>query len=309
MADTYLLKKEGKKYFTSPVKIVDNPSSLILLSNPTRVRIVQLVSKTPMYSAEIARTLKIHEQTIYYHIKQLLNAGFLEVVEKKEIRGTIAKRITTTKNSFAICLGDDFIKTGITEKIASKKFFAFFSPFIENGMLKSKIIIGSPDPHGPFKSRARDGHYAIELALFLGKLSSPSNSFSVTLDVDQDLSQDSNYIVVGGPVTNLSNAMLNPYIDKKFSEGNRWGIAVNGKIYTDDSVGLISRIPNPFNDKFYCLIVAGVRAVGTKSAVIGLTRFTEEILKDFKGQKMYSKVVQGFDIDGDGKIDTIEVID
>ena len=44
------------------------------------------------------------------------------------------------------------------------------------------IIVGSPNPHGIFKTSARDGHYAIQLAFFLGNVCNLPSGFVVKLD-------------------------------------------------------------------------------------------------------------------------------
>ena len=51
----------------------------------------------------------------------------------------------------------------------------FFKEFIDNGIFDGKIVVGSPQPHGPFKTSARDGHYAAHLALFLGAIRQDAN--------------------------------------------------------------------------------------------------------------------------------------
>jgi hypothetical protein len=54
--------------------------------------------------------------------------------------------------------------------------------------------------------------------------------------------------------------------------------------------------------------VAGVRSIGTKSAVIALTSYSEEILRNYKDQEEWALVVQGFDMNSDGKIDYVDIV-
>ena len=56
----------------------------------------------------------------------------------------------------------------------------FLSAFILEGKFNAHFVVGSPDPHGPNKVRTRDGHYTIDLAMFLGKLCNVSEEFTVT---------------------------------------------------------------------------------------------------------------------------------
>jgi len=82
-----------------------------------------------------------------------------------------------------------------------------------------------------------------------------------------------------------------------------------GKRYWEDSIGLIARIRNPFNPERIIYIIAGIRSVGTKSAVIALTRHHNYILQNFDPSKDWYCVVRGFDMDGDGQIDSVEVLE
>ena len=184
----------------------------------------------------------------------------------------------------------------------------FLEPFLKGHRLNSSIIVGSPDPHGPYKARARDGHYAIDLGVFLGNVARIPHTFLTQLDVDTDLSTSENIIVVGGPVTNLVAQRANPHFSKRFSSKEPWGIAGKRR-YTDDSTGLIVRAKNPFTGKGHILLLAGVRFTGTKAAVIGLTRRPHLTLRNFTGQSSFYAIVQGYDLDGDGKIDDIELLE
>jgi len=42
---------------------------------------------------------------------------------------------------------------------------------------------------------------------------------------------------------------------------------------------------------------------------MGLTRFSEMIMEKFSGQKSFAALVDGFDMDGDGKIDSVEIME
>ena len=79
-------------------------------------------------------------------------------------------------------------------------------------------MVGSPKPHGPFKTSARDGHYAAHLALFLGQFAKMPQEFAVKLDVDVKAGKEekNNLIFVGGPGTNLLTQEINDYLPIKF---------------------------------------------------------------------------------------------
>ena len=147
--------------------------------------ILTLLSKKEMYPLEIAKQLGMHEQKIYYHIRKLAKAGAIVVVKEEKKKGATAKYYKTVSQAFGIefPLGYKTIQNMCTLSI-DEQFQKFFKEFIYNGVFDGKIVVGSPQPHGPFKTSARDGHYAAHLALFLGQFAKMPTEFAVKLDVD-----------------------------------------------------------------------------------------------------------------------------
>jgi DNA-binding transcriptional ArsR family regulator len=310
MIKNYIVKEQDGKLFYDDLYLLKNPSSMSIINHEIRIKILRLLDKEPMYPAQLAKEMKIHEQKIYYHIKQMLNADILEIVEKKEIRGTIAKKFKPKEMSFAVSLAENWKNISLLTKERDKKIMQFLTPFIANDEFNAKIVVGSPDPHGQHKARARDGHYAIDLALFLGSLCSLSKAFVTHLDVDIDLSrEENNLIVIGGPVTNLIMAKINDFLPAKFSESEPWGIVTPKAVYNDDNVGIIANIPNPYHPNYRILAIAGIRYSGTKASILGLSRHSSMVLNRFSGQKEFYCIIQGFDLDGDGKVDSVEVLE
>jgi DNA-binding transcriptional ArsR family regulator len=303
------MKEKDNKLYYSEAHIVDSPSSLKIIDHPIRLRILNLLAKSPMYPAEIAKELKMHEQKVYYHIKQMTNSGLLDVASKEEIRGTVAKRLTPKVLNFAFTLSKDWKEIHTLLEAKDKEITKFLYPFVKDGKFNASIVVGSPDPHGEHKARARDGHYAIDLALFLGGFCNVDIDFSTSLDVDIDLKQPRNLILVGGPVTNLLVSKINDFLPAKFSDKKPWGIITKQKTYTEESVGMICRIKNPYNPEYHIMVIAGIRFIGTKAAVLAITRNTKQVIFRYTGQKEFYSVVQGFDLDGDGKIDGVEVME
>jgi predicted DNA-binding protein YlxM (UPF0122 family) len=305
----YIIKDEEgiKKYDQCIILGRDKFRSL---DNETKIKILELLVKKPMFINEIAKSLKINEQNVYYHMKDMTD--ILEVVEEKKIRGTIAKKYKPKAMNICLSLSKEFKNYNeFNDLIQKEKSYAnFFFPFIKNNQLNAKIIVGSPDPHGQYKARARDGHYAIEFALFLGSFCSLSEDFSVYLDVDIKLKEiKENLILVGGPVTNLIMGEINKYMSFNFREEKHWELRSKKDSYTDDNCGIIARIPNPYYKEYSIMVIAGVRFSGTKAAVLGLTRKTKLVLSRFTEQKEFYAIVQGFDLDGDGKIDSVDLLE
>jgi hypothetical protein len=196
----------------------------------------------------------------------------------------------------------------------------FFKEFIrENGAFEGKIVVGSPTPHGPFKTSARDGHYASYLTFFLGQFSKMPEKFAIKLDVDvkAEKEEKNNLILVGGPGTNLLTQEVNEYLPIRFNmqpseQGFLFGGLVSKKtshVYTADTVGLIAKIVNPWDDTKRIIVLAGNKAVGTKACVLALTNFWKKTLKAYHGEDTFATVIQGFDLDGDGKVDSIDVLE
>jgi hypothetical protein len=78
-------------------------------------------------------------------------------------------------------------------------------------------------------------------------------------------------------------------------------------IYTADVAGLVAKIPNPWDSTRSVIVLAGNKEVGTKACVLALTNFWKKTLQRYHGEKTFAAVIQGFDLDGDGKVDAVEV--
>ncbi len=309
MVKSYVVKERNNRLIYSDAAILDSPESLSIVSHPTRLKLLMVLSKETMYPAELAKKLSMHEQKVYYHIKQLQNAGMIEIVEKKEIRGTIAKKFRTKSLNFAVCLSKEWSNI---EKLVTKRdnpLEKFLDPFVKDGSINCSIIVGSPDPHGPYKARTRDGHYAIDLALLFGQCGDINNKFTTKLDVDVSLKDSEHMVIVGGPVTNLVSSKINEFLPVHFSDSKPWGLESPTEKYTEESIGVICRIPNPFDKEKYILFLAGISSIGTKAAVIAFTQYTDEIISNYEPGIEWFRVVQGYDLDGDGRIDSIEIIE
>jgi len=293
------------------IGIFEDPTRFRRVLNEQSWRVLKLLSEEPLYPAEIAKRLRTHEQKIYYHIRNLKQAGLITVVKEEEISGATAKYYRPTVPAF----GFEISKSSISvpaRKHMNGKIRAFFTPHIRDSKLDATIVVGSPDPHGPFKATGRDGHYAIQLGLFLGQYVDLPDHFVPKLDVDIKAEKDEakNLILIGGPGTNILTAEINKQLPLRFNEKNYWaGILGLKNIYTSASSGLIAKIPNPYDEGKSIIALAGLRSVGTKATVIALTKFTDTVFKSYSGQEEWARVVQGFDLDGDGKVDSVEILE
>ena len=310
-----LLYSQNENTFTKDISMLERPSEMRILSNPIAWKIVNLISGRPMYPAQIAKELKIYEQSAYYYIRKLLAIKAIDQVDTSFVHGGTAKLYKARYAAFGIEMNWGEKKFENIKKVTvNTNVQTFFQDFIKDGLFNGTIVVGAPDPHGPYRSSARDGHYAAQLAFFLGSFCNLPQNFVIKLDVDaksEKITRTENIISVGGPGTNIITAELNRYLPLRFDETNFWSgiIAPHGRTHTLDNHGLIAKIRNPFSEKVNVVIIAGVRSAGTKSAVIALTNHGNEILRKFDQDNNWALVVQGFDMDSDGKIDTIDIVD
>jgi len=315
-----LLSGETGNYEIKDIAILDRPERLKTVANRLSLQILRLLGQSEMYPIQIAKKLGVHEQKIYYHIRKLAEAGIIEVVREEEKKGATARffKIAFPAFGFELPFGNRKI-TSLTTPEMDERLTDFFSPFLSNTVFDGKIVVGSPDPHGPFKARARDGHYAAYLSLFLGRFVELPDDFMVKLDVDVKVEKEekNNLILVGGPGTNLLTQEINEFLPTHFSvesteQGFLFGGLVSkktGNVYTSDNIGLIAKIANPWDKTKRIIVIAGNKAVGTKACVLALTKFWKEALKNFTAANDFAAVIQGFDLDGDGKVDAIEALE
>jgi len=321
MEKRLLLREENKTQKVKDIALINDPQKLKLILNALSWKILVMLSEKEMYPLEIARKLGIHEQKVYYHIRKLCKAGAITVAREEEKKGATAKYYKVAAPAFGIELPQEYrtIKNlsllGMEEQI--RKFFREFVR--KDGTFDGKIVVGSPTPHGPFKTSARDGHYASHLAFFLGQFVKPPEDFAIKLDVDvkAEKEEKNHLILVGGPGTNLLAEEVNECLPIKFDmrpseEGFLFGGLVSkktGRVYTADAVGVVAKIVNPWDKNKRVIVLAGNKAVGTKACVLALTDYWQKTLKDYSGEETYAKVIQGFDLNGDGKVDSIEVLE
>ena len=321
MKKKLLLARKKREYRVKDIAVFDDRERLKAVLNALSWKILEILSEKEMYPMEIARKLKVHEQKIYYHVRKLVKAGAIKVVREEEKKGAIAKYYKVSFPAFGVELpyGYRAIHTISTPSI-DEKMKRFFDPFLlGDGRFNGKVVVGSPDPHGPFKARARDGHYAAYLTLFLGRFTGLQEDFAIKLDVDikVEKEENNNLILVGGPGTNLITKEVNEFLPIRFDmmsseHGFLLGGLVSqktGNVYVGDTVGVIAKLVSPWNKRKRIIVLAGNKAVGTKACVIALTRFWKETLENFSGQDMFATSIQGFDLDGDGKVDSIEVLE
>jgi hypothetical protein len=314
-----LLQDEGNTQKVKEISMMQDSQKLQMILGKMSWKILATISEKGMYPLEIARKLGIHEQLVYYYIRRMAKAGAITVEKEEKKKGATAKYFKTVAPAFGIEFPHGYRIMQRPSVIgASEQIQNFFKEFInENGAFEGKIVVGSPTPHGPFKTSARDGHYAAHLTFFLGQFAKMPTEFAIKLDVDvkAEKEEKNNLILVGGPGTNLLTQETNQYLPVQFNmQSSDQGFLLGGmvsqktsRVFTADVAGLIAKIVNPWDNTKRIIIVAGNKAVGTKACVLALTNFWKKTLQEYHGEDTFATVIQGFDLDGDGKVDSIEV--
>jgi len=294
------------------VLVTEKPAEFAPASTLVGQQILALLARGPRYPAEIARELKTYHQTVYYHIKRLEKSGLIVRAEGREVRGGRATLFALSADGYAIefpVKGE--VLPSIPAASRSRAFGNFFREFIAEGTFDGWIVVGSPSPHGPRMTQGRDGHYAVQLGFALGQFVRLPDPFPVKLDVDvrAEKLEGSNLVVVGGPRTNVVAAEMNKQLPVRFSDEGSWSSIIDerGRVYESEFDCAILKLPNPRDDSKTCIVCAGVTGAGTKAGILALTNYADDVLKGYRVGD-WAGVLRGTDIDGDGKVDSVEVL-
>lgn len=285
-----------------------NEDGIKALSDPIRREMLEILAEEPSYPLKVARELDIEKQKSYYHFNKLEEAGLIEEDHTEKVSGGSAKFYTSSAPGYLLDLGvkgETIFNPG-----GSKHVKKFLEPMVKEGKIHGKIVVGSPEQHGPDKVRARDGHLAGEIGLKLGNYGE-KNSPVLKLDTEvfRDSSFDGNLVLVGGVLTNTVSKKFNEDFPVSF-EGENFPyreIKTPESSYSEDSIGVVAKTGNPENPEKSIYMVAGVRNSGTEAAVRAFKNL-EDILEDYSRGDFY-RVVRGLDMNGDGEIDDFEVVE
>ncbi len=302
----FVVKEEKNEIFSLPVKEL-KPGQVKVVSSELAEKILKIVALEPSYPKEISKKLNVHEQKVYYHIRNLEKAGIIKVIRKETKQGAVASYYDLAEPAFLVRFRD-YKKT---QKITTLKESKFLEPFVKDAHLNALIIVGSPDPHGPEKARSRDGYYGMDLALFIGTFLNYVPSLNVKLDTEvrEEELKNNNLIVIGGPIVNKIAGDINNKLPIRFKEGNIFSTVTN-KEYTTDESACIVKTKSPFNPSKHILLIAGKRHSGTRAAIIAFLKHFKEIKGgNIHNKNVFAKVVEGVDLDSDGIVDEIEILE
>ena len=285
-----------------------NANKLKALNDETRLEILKMLSESPSYPSKIAKELDISKQKAYYHCEKLKEAELVEKDHKEKRSGGLATYYRIANSGLILDLGGEAEKIFVPKRTKFVK--DFLSPLAENGNLNGKVVVGSPDKHGPDQVRARDGHLAGELTMKLGGYASREGDM-VVLDTEvvRDSMFETSLLLLGGVLTNTVMKKFNPAFSARFS-GETFPyheIQTPESSFTDENIGIVAKTQNPQNPDKAIYAVAGIRNPGTRAAVNAFKNL-EQLVEGYTGGDFYA-VVRGLDMDGDGKIDSYEILE
>ncbi len=311
MASKLLVERTPRGFASRTIEILGDSRAIAPLAHPLAWRILTELRREPGYPSEIAKRLRMHEQKVYYHIHRLEASGLVRAIREEPRGGARGQVYAPAADAFGVELPGragtmDLPSVGMTGALQR-----LLEPFRPGRAFDGLVVVGAPIAHGPFLTAARDGPYAVELAWALGRLFLPAEGSVVWLDTDVKASgrEGENLVLVGGPVANIVSFDLNAQLNVRFDWRETWRIE-SGRTrqrYADESVGLIARVPNPWHPGKAVVLLSGVHHRGTLAAILGITRFSEEVLGDYRGEDEVYRVVEGLDRDGDGRIDDVAV--
>jgi len=279
-----------------------------IFSNGLAVKIIGELAMRPLCAMDIARRLKQHEQKIYYHLRKMKDAGIVRLNGVEHRYGMTAKMYELVSPVIAAKLYEDGYETKSANPVVDPVMSEFFSPFIKDGKLNSKIIIGDPYPHGEYNVPANEGTFLTDLLLMFGGLVRNLEFPAYRLDTEvKNADLKNNLILIGNARTNTIINKMNKMNGNKAVKFDKSGNLVSeGSVYSNPITGVILKCANPFSKNKKILMIGGVRSRGMRASIIALTQYFGTIID--KQTDNVVRIIEGYDKDGDRIIDSIRVV-
>jgi len=311
---SYLLLKERKTTQLLPARVVSDPKLAQSILQPMRWRILSELSREEKCARDLATEFAASEQVICYHLRELERLGLITLERTEKRRGAIAKYYRAEPKAIAVIPSTTTLRGRVSNLISlTDSASKLLNPFISQGRFNGFIVLGSPDAHGIFRSRARCGDRATDLALFIGSLLPLTRESIVRLDTEisqRELS--SNLITIGGPKVNTLTASVNETLPITYElSGQSMMISrISGKTYAQEDEGAIQMVVNPNDQNSRVLVIAGNTYLGTRAAVLAFVKYTEDIAKgNSLNNNVIARVVSGHDVNSDGLVDDVEFLE
>ncbi len=312
---SYLVLKERRSEQLVPTRVFSDPRLAHSILQPTRWRILGELAAGEKCAKDLAEIFNTSEQVVCYHLRELERTGFVTLERTVRKRGAMAKYYKAEQKAIAIIpnLGTKTNDARSVQQSLSDKSIKLLDPLVSSGYLNGHIVLGSPDTHGIFRSRARCGDRATDVALFLGSLLPLTRESIVRLDTEisqQELLQ--NLVVIGGPRVNTVTMSVNESLPVTYElTGHNIMISrISGRSYVGEDEGAVQMIVNPLNQEKRVIVIAGNTYQGTRAAVLAFIKYTDEIAEgNSMNRNVAARVVSGLDVNSDGLIDDVQFLE
>ncbi len=289
MAEKIIVDTETKEGFRAIE--LKKPETLKIISNKTRLKILEILAEKPFYPRLLSAKLNLPEQKVYYHFRLLKEHGFLEESESGAVK------IYKTK-PVAYCLIPKFAEK---TEINLKNFFPsppeILKGFIKDGQIDCKIIVGSTYPHGEFNKGSKSGYLSGEIAALLGKYGDSKRKIIYTDDEVTQKDKKDNLIILGGIYINTLQKEVNKSLPIKFDKnGTKIISALSKEEYIDPDCGFICKSINPFDKKKEIIVIAGLESAATRAGVFAFKYNIDRINKgNMYKRRIKAKVIKAME--------------
>ena len=96
----HVIKKEKNEIFSLPAAEISLEAAAAAKSPLARRVLAALAESGELFAADIARRLGVHEQKVYYHLRQMERAGFIAMLREE----SGAKYYSLRKPAFVLAL-------------------------------------------------------------------------------------------------------------------------------------------------------------------------------------------------------------
>lgn len=297
-----------------PTRVVSDPKVAQSILQPMRWRILSELSREEKCARDMANEFATSEQVVCYHLRELERLGLITLERTEKKRGAIAKYYKAEPKAIAVIPNETTLKGQVSSQASlTDSASKLLNPFISQGRFNGYIVLGSPDTHGIFRSRARCGDRATDLALFIGSLLPLTRESVVRLDTEISQHElSSNLITIGGPKVNTLTLSVNEALPITYElSGQSMMISrISGKTYAEEDEGAIQMIVNPNDQNSRVLVIAGNTYLGTRAAVLAFVKYTVDIAKgNSLNNNVIARVVSGHDVNSDGLVDDVEFLE
>ncbi len=301
--------EKGKKAYKS---LVVEPDKLSVLNSKLAIEIVREITRQPGCALDIARSMQEDEQKVYYYLRKLENAGIVRLSKMERRHGMTAKIYEAVAPVVSAKLHDDGISLEAVPSMANLQVQKFLHPFVNDGELNAKIIIGDPDEHGRFDKRSKEGSYFSDFAIFLGSFVNRHRFPYYKIDTEIGTGDlNDNLILLGNVGTNVVIDKVKDSLPITFigNGHNNFISRKSKKEYKNPRIGIIIKMKNPFNVQKRILIVGGIRTRGARAAIIALTQDIEKVCAGQEDGQPFIRIIRGLDKEGKGEVDSMEILE